>query len=237
MGLFSKLFTAMRGAATEAGEAVVDSQALRILDQEIRDAKKHLDQAKESLAQVMAEQMGTEREVKKLKKALMEYEDYAFQALEKGDEALATDIANKIADLENEYEAQNAVLQGYNTSVANLKQTIRNTERSIKTMQREVSVVKTTEKVQKASSAAAVKFSGTNSALKSATESLERIKQRQQKRMDQMQAAVQLQKEESGGDLQSRLRNAGIVKSNSSSNAVLERLKARRQQNSLPAPE
>lgn len=38
MNVWSKLLTALRGGANEMGEAVVDSQALRILDQEIRDA-------------------------------------------------------------------------------------------------------------------------------------------------------------------------------------------------------
>ena len=36
--IWSKLFTALRGGASEVGESIVDQQALRILDQEIRDA-------------------------------------------------------------------------------------------------------------------------------------------------------------------------------------------------------
>ena len=38
MTVWSKLLSALRGGANEVGEAIVDSQALRILDQEIRDA-------------------------------------------------------------------------------------------------------------------------------------------------------------------------------------------------------
>jgi len=228
MGFFSKMMTAFSGLGNEMGEAIIDTQALRILDEEMRDAKLHLDQAKENLAKVMAEQMGVEREVKQLRKRINEYEEYVMQALDKGDENLANEIATKIADLENELEAQQSVLDGYNASLTQLKQTIRNTERNIKSMQREISVVKTTEKVQEASSAAAAKFSGSNTALRSATDSLERIKKRQQKRSDQMTAAMQMQQEESGDDLQDKLRKAGIVKGNASSNAVLERLRAKR---------
>ena len=36
-GVLTKLWTALRGAANEAGEAAVDANATRILDQEIRD--------------------------------------------------------------------------------------------------------------------------------------------------------------------------------------------------------
>ena len=53
MAILAKMFTALRGGATEAGEAVVDHQALRILDQEMRDAEKELAEAKSQLAEVM----------------------------------------------------------------------------------------------------------------------------------------------------------------------------------------
>lgn len=228
MGMFSKLLTAIRGAFTEAGEAVVDTQSLRILDQEMRDAKLHLDEAKENLTKVIAEQMGVEREVNRLKKAMQEYEGYAMRALEKGDEKLAAEIADKIAELENELEAQQSVLDGYNNNITGLKQTIRNTERNIKSMEREVSVVKTTRSVQKASEAAAAKFSGSTSALRTATDSLERIKKKQQEKSDQMSAALKMQQEESGDVLQDKLKQAGIVSGSASGNSVLERLRAKR---------
>lgn len=227
MGVFSKLFTAVRGAFSEAGDAIVDTQSMRILDQELRDAKKHLDDAKENLTKVIAEQMGVEREVTRLRKSVQEYEDYAMKALEKNDEKLAGEIAEKIADLENELEVQQSVLDGYNKNIAGLKQTIRNTERNIKTMEREISVVKTTTSVQKASEAAAAKFSGTTSALRSATDSLDRIKKKQQEKSDQMSAAIKLQQEESGEGLQDKLKSAGIITANASGSTVLERLKAK----------
>ncbi|MCP4696182.1 MAG: PspA/IM30 family protein [Gammaproteobacteria bacterium] len=228
MGVFSKLFTALRGSATEVGEAIVDTQALRILDQEMRDSRKNLDEAKENLTKVIAEQIGVEREVNRLKKKLGEYEGYAVQALDKGDEALAGEIAEKMAELENDLEAQQSVLNGYNDNIRMLKKTIRGTERNIKSMEREISVVKTTSSVQKANEAAAAKFSGTTSSLRSATDSLERIKKKQQKKSDQMAAAMRMQQQESGGDLRNKLKAAGIVAGSASSNSILDRLKAKR---------
>jgi phage shock protein A len=94
-------------------------------------------------------------------------------------------------------------------------------------MAREISVIKTTESVQKANTAAATKFSGSNTALRSATESLERIKAKQQQRADELAAAMQLQQEASGGDLQKKLRDAGILQSKSSGQSVLARIKAK----------
>ncbi len=229
MSIFSKLITAIRGGATEAGQAVVDTQAIRILEQELRDSKKALGDAKTGLTSIMAEKMGVDRKVKDLNSKIKEHEGYAIQAMDKGDEALALDVASKIADFESELTIQQGILNGYETKVSNLKKMIRQTERNIQAMDREVSVVKTTAKVQKANDMAAAKFSGSTSALSSATDSLERIKARQQQREDQASAAMELESEENGGDLQDRLKSAGIVDSGSSGSSVLERLKKQKE--------
>lgn len=225
MSIFKKLVTAVRGGATEVGEAIVDSQAIRILEQELRDSKKALNDAKTGLTSIMAEKMGVGRRVKDLTGKVKEHEGYAMQAMDKGDEGLAMDVANKIAEFEHDLTIQQGILDGYESKVTSLKKMIRQTERNIQAMDREVSVVKTTEKVQKANAMASAKFSGSNSSLRGATDSLERIKVRQQKREDQATAALDLESEGSGDDLQARLKNAGIVDSGASGSSILERLK------------
>lgn len=228
MNILNKLLTALRGVASETGEALIDSQAVRIMEQEIREAKENLDYAKESLTEVIAEQMGVQREVTRLQQRIAEHEGYALQALEKDDEALALDVAEKIATFSNELDAQEAVLESYSANITTLKQTIQATERNIKSMDRELAIVKTTESVQKANDAVAEKFSGSSSALRSATDSLQRIKEKQQKRNDQMTAALELRRDEDGEDLHEKLQKAGIVTSKASAGSVLERLKAKR---------
>lgn len=227
MNILTKLITALRGVGNEAGEAIIDSQGIRIMEQEIRDARESLDYAKENLTEVLAEQMAARREVKRLDQAIAEHEDYATQALDKTDEALALEIAGKIAELTNQHEAQSAMLENYTAQIASLKQTISQTERNIQAIERELAIVKTTDSVQKANAAIAAKFSGTDSALRSATESLERIKAKQQKRNDRMQAAFDLQQEEQGADLQSKLQQAGIVTADASADSILAKLKAK----------
>ena len=54
MNIWAKMITALRGGVNEAGEAVIDSQALRILDQEVRDASEELKRSKDGLAEIMA---------------------------------------------------------------------------------------------------------------------------------------------------------------------------------------
>jgi len=228
MSIFKKLFTAVRGAATEAGEAVVDSQALRIMDQEIRDAENELKKSKEGLTTVMAQKMSTERQVKEKQKAIEEHEGYAVQALDKGDEGLAVQIAEKIAELTNEVTPLETLLTGQIQSVNQLKQTIKQTEKRLQATKREVALIKSTASVQKAQDAIASTHSGSTSAMSSAMESMQRIKARQQQKSDKMNAALALEEEGGDGDLKAKMAAAGITDSGPSGNSILEKLKAKR---------
>ena len=83
MSIFKKIMTAIRGGATEIGENIVDANATRIFEQEIRDAENHLTKAKRDLTSVMAQQMAANREVDRINRDIAEHEGYAAQALEK----------------------------------------------------------------------------------------------------------------------------------------------------------
>ena len=111
MSILKKIFTAVRGGAREVGEAIVDANAIRILEQEITDARNSLGKARENLTEVMAKEMQTKREISTLSQKITEHEDYASQAMEKGDEALAIEIAQKIVELEGEKSSKEAILE------------------------------------------------------------------------------------------------------------------------------
>ena len=227
MGILSKLFTAVRGGAREAGEAVVDMNAIRIFEQEIVDARNALDKAKRSLTEVMANEMQTKRKISALNESIAEHEGYAAQALEKGNEPLALEIAEKIAEFENEKEEQEAILGNFTASVAQLKSQIKEAEKTIKENQRQLSIVKTTDSVQKATMAVNTTLSNNSSSMSSAKASLERIKKRQQDQADQLKAAQELHDESSGANLKSKMEEAGIGGSKSSGSDVLARLKSK----------
>ena len=176
----------------------------------------------------MAQRRGVEREVDRLKKSVAEHEEYAAKALEKDDETLAQAVCERIAHFEDELKLQEQAYDQYDAGVNQLKRSIKATERNIAAMKRQVSMVKATEKVQKASALANARFSGSSSSITSATDSLERIKKRQQERSDRMDAATQLSNDEEGGDLDRRLKEAGIVSSDASGSGVLARIRARR---------
>ncbi len=227
MSIFKKIMTAIRGGASEVGEAIIDSNATRIFEQEIRDAENHLTKAKRDLTGVMAEQMSANREVDRLQREINEHEGYAGQALEKGDETLALAVAEKIANLESDLANQQQALESFTGSANRLKELVKKSERQVGEHKRQLSMVKTTESVQKATSAITDNFSSSNSKLLSAKDSLERIKAKQQKFDDKMRAAEVLESENSDNSLAAQLKEAGIGEQSSSANSVLDRIKAK----------
>lgn len=227
MSIFNKILTAVRGGAREVGEAVVDANSMRIFEQEIRDAETHLTKAKKNLTEVMAKQMQATRDVERAKANLTEHEGYAVQALDAGNEALALEVAEKIAQLEQEVTDQQQNLDSFTANAAKLKDLVKKSERQLAEHQRQLSMVKTTDSVQKATSAITDNFSSSNSKLLSAKDSLERIKQKQQDFDDRMVAADELQAEGSDQDLKAKLAAAGIGQQQSNANSVLARLKAK----------
>jgi len=225
MNIWAKMMTALRGGVNEAGEAIVDIQALRILDQEVREASLALQDSKDSLAEIMARQKVAEGKCSGLKKQIEEHEGYAIKALEQGDEALAHEVAEKIADLENQLTQETEAAEGFTASANKMRTAIKQTERNIKRLKQQVDTVKATENVQRAQAAVAERHSGSHSKMRTAMDSLDRIKEKQALKSAQMSAASELAEETSDASLQTKLEEAGITSNSSNADSILERLK------------
>jgi phage shock protein A len=228
MGILNKILTAFRGGATEVGQSIVDANSTRIFEQEIRDAEKHLTKAKRELTDVMAKEMQASREIDRLKRSVAEHEGYVTQALEKGNEPLAIEIAEKISQLDQELAEQETANTSFSSHALRLKDLVKKTERQLSDYQRQLSMVKTTESVQRATATITDSFASSNSKLLNAKDSLERIKVRQQQFDDKLKAAETLADENSDKSLHAKLAEAGIGEQKSSANAVLDRIKARK---------
>ncbi len=227
MNVWAKMITALRGGVNEAGEAVVDSQALRILDQELRDASDELRQCKDSLAAIIAREKLSAEKATRIKENVEENEGYVMKALEKGDDELAHEVAAKIANLEAQLKTEQETGAGYASSASDLRAAIQAAERDIVRMKQQVDTVKATDSVQRAQAAVSERHSGSNSKLRTAMDSLERIKERQDLRSAQMSAARELADDLGDDSLENRLEKAGIKPHTKSAEEVLERLKKR----------
>ena len=228
MSILKKIMTAIRGGAREIGDSVVDANAIRIFEQEIHDAQNNIKKAKIDLTEVVAKQMQESREVDRIKSEIEKNEGYAAQALEKGEESLAMEIAQKVATLEGELGEHQKNKETFDTHAARLKDLVKKSERLIKDHQRQLTMVKTTESVQKATASITDNFSATNSKMNSAKESLERIKKKQVDFDDKLKAAQALQEEATDKGLEDRMRAVGIGGEISTGQSVLDRIKAKK---------
>ena len=228
MSIWAKVATAVRGGVSEAGEAIVDKQALRILDQEIRDADSELGRSKEALTGIIAKRKLADKKVDSLKSSLTEYEGYAMQALNKDDDGLAIEIAEKIAGLETELLGEEGLAKAFSESEGQLRKTVGQTEANLKRLKQQVDTVKATESVQRSQAAVAARHSGAGSSMRSALDSLDRLKSKQAERAAKFEAASELAESTEEVSLDAKLKAAGIVDGGASGGDVLARLKAKR---------
>jgi phage shock protein A len=204
----------------------VDANGIRIFEQEIKDAQANIATAKKSLTEVMARKMQAARKVDELAQSIRQNEGYAEKALAQSDEALALDVAGKIAQMENDRNEQLAIVTRLEGQIEQLKTHIKNAEKLIADHERELALVRTTESVQKATEQVVENVAANNSALNSARDSLERIKKRQEMKQDRMAAGDILAAELSDGGLDAKLEAAGIKGTKADASAILARIKA-----------
>lgn len=205
-----KLWTALKGATNEGLESAADSQAIRILDQEMREAKNELKMCDQNLTKIMAKRKLAEGKVKAIHADVETYTNHAIAASEKGDEALALECAEKVSDLEVTLASEQSILDGFLSSEKTLKVNIAKAKTNVRKMEQQIDQVKATESVQKAQVAVSSSHTGANSKVKTALTSLDRIKQKQVERGAELEAAEELANEESGASLDAKLKAAGI---------------------------
>ncbi|QTT89278.1 PspA/IM30 family protein [Pseudomonas chlororaphis] len=223
--IWNKLFTALRGGANEVGEAIADQQALRILDQEIRDADNALSNAKRELVTIMAKhKLSTER-VSEFTAKIADLESKALASLQANREDLALEVAEAISTLTTGLEAEQKQASEFGAYAENMRKDIGKAEARIRSLRQQVDMAKARESVQKAQVSASIASGGANGKLETAVNTLNRLQARQDQRAAEMEAQEQLADSSNGNDLERRLREANIVPDQGSANAILERLK------------
>lgn len=223
MSVWKKLVTAVKGGATEAAQSVVDSQAIRILEQEIREAKEELRKSDHARTQILAKCKLAQQKVDSLQSSISEYEAHARKAVDT-DRQLALDCAQKVSDLRAEMDTETAYLEQFKSSEKQLAGNISQANTNLRRLEQQVDMVKATESVQKAQVAVSSRHMGANSKMKTATESLQRIQEKQNMRNAELQAAEELAQGESSDDLEKRLADAGIKGGNTTADDELSRI-------------
>jgi phage shock protein A len=226
MSVIGKIVTLIKGSARELGESIVDAKGVLIYEQEIREARDAIAQAKTDLTGVMAKEMQSAREIERIRNEIGRLEKLAVEALNKDKPELAEEVAARIAEQEIELEAQTQSHANYAVQVSRLKDLIKVSEARIREHEREVQIARTTESVYKATRTISESIGSSGSKLVSARESLERIKQRHEDLSDRMTAAETLDKEFGNKALAEKLAAAGIGDNSQRAAKALERIRS-----------
>lgn len=235
MSVWGKLFTAMRGGVNEKAEAVADSQAMRILDQELRDADNALRKARGDLAGMMATAKRIEKRIEDTRAKEERDIANARAAMEAGREDLARGLAERVSTARTELARDEGDLAGMQQQQQTMLRTVRETEQRIAAMKREVESVKATDFLQRAQTSIASSHAGVNSRLGSAVGSLERIREQQAHMAARLEAGEEMAALENGADLDRQLLEAGIGGRTSSTDDILAELAAPPKQKALPS--
>ena len=227
MGVLRDMLTALRGGANEVGEAIVDANAIRILEQEIRDAESAIGSAKQSLTRMKSSEIKLKREIATLEADVADYEQKAVAALNAGEEALATEVAERIAELESERGEKAGEQATLDAEVHKIHAMIKARERTIQKNKRELDKVRTVQELQRATESVSKNFAATGSSEHRVSKALERVKAKQQGWQDRMEAGDWLQGQEAGSDIDAKLRAKGIGEGAGGASDVLARLKAK----------
>jgi phage shock protein A len=226
MSMLAKLSALFRGTAHDAAQGVVDANALKILDQEIRDADTAQGKARDDLSGLVARRRMAETELKSFGEQIAKYESSVRAALSQGKADLAREVAQRIAELETEIATRAPLVEDMKAAEARLRTAIAATDQKIETLRREIDVVKVNDSVQRAQTSVALQSAGAQSRIGSAADSLQRIKQRQAVNEEKLRAGQELEDRRTGADLDAKLRDAGILPGHASADDVLARLTA-----------
>lgn len=156
MSMLKKLSALFRGTAHDAAQGVVDANALRILDQEIRDADNAQGKARDDLAGLVARRRMAENEMASFHDQIAKYESSARSALGQGKTDLAREVAVRIAELEVEISSRGPLIEDMKTAETRLRTAIASTDQKIETLRREIDIVKVNESVQRAQTSVAL---------------------------------------------------------------------------------
>lgn len=226
MSIFKDIVTAIRGGVNEAGEAIVDSQALRILEQEIRDAENAIREAKGSLSKLKASEISLRKELKVVDEDIADYTAAARSALEKDNRDLAVEIASKIQDLtvsKTDLDERTSMLD---EQVNKIHKVITQRQKQIGKNKIELQKAKTYQDLQKTQKAIAGAMPTNDSSAKRVQRALDRVKEKQSDFENKQEADQWLNDLENGSDLDAKIKAAGIGEQGTSANSILDDIEA-----------
>ncbi|MGG6892899.1 PspA/IM30 family protein [Rhizobium sp. BR 315] len=147
--MFNSILTLIRGRAYDAEQAFIDRNAVPLLAQQIRDAAVAIQSARRAVAIAVAQNEQEKSHYSAIVGRIADLETRAVAALQKGNDELALEAAEAIAQLEAERDASEKAQAQFNQTIGKLKATVRASEARLQELQRGERLARATEQTQK----------------------------------------------------------------------------------------
>jgi len=202
--------TLARGTVAQAGEAVFDANAIQILEQQLRDAARALEQSRRELACAMAHQASEEREVALLSERINQLEVSGRKAVAASRDDLAEEVAIEIAASADErIERCDAAGRG-GEEIRRLRQLVEEGRKRLLALRRGLELARAQEALRRAGANGRRAVAAGKGALREAEATLAKIRATHAREQDLGAALDELDAPGSGRDLQARLDAAGF---------------------------
>lgn len=208
--MFKTITTIVRGSVAEAEEAVFDANATRILAQQLRDAATALEISKRELACAMAHRASEQRALEALDARAADLETASVDAVKGDREDLASEVATLLAAVEDERRARADAIQKFDVEILRLRQMSEDGRRRLDDLRRGLEMARAQEALRRAGANGRRALSTGTGALREAEATLVRIRQTNRQADDEHRALEELERIESGRDLDQRLAEAGF---------------------------
>lgn len=218
------LRTLLRASQAEVEERLVDARGPELLAQHLRDANADVTRGRRSLAALEAQRKAEERRATALAEEIFRRETDAARALEAEEEALAGDIADRIAGLEEERERAREASAALTGRAGELRTALAEAERKLAGLASELRAARAGRIWREARGRLVVATEP--SALEQATDLAQRIGETG-RRLDDELSALETPPMTAGDDLDARMAEAGLAPKDERRAAILARIKTR----------
>ncbi|MFK4132159.1 PspA/IM30 family protein [Pseudomonas luteola] len=222
--MINKILTIILGFFRKGGEAIIDSNAIHLSEEQIRQAKDSIKESESSLVGLMTKLKLEERKSSELTQKINEHMANARSALEKDNAALAKKCTDEISRLTNEKATVDKIVSTYTKNIESINASIKDNKALIKNLEVRKDQAQANQDLIKANAAIANNYAGTTSAVSSVSETLDRLEAQQAEKLARFDVAKEYSAQNDGSSLERELREANITSGDTSSDALLAQL-------------
>ena len=213
------------GANSRAEDRLKDTYAVELIEQRIREAEHNLGAAKLTLASLIQRKRAEQRLADNLDSRVKTLTKRAEEALAADNEALATEAATAIAEMENEREIRSQTIARLETRIVQLQSSVERAHRRIVDLKQGAITARAVKREQKIQSKLDRTLAGT-SAADEAEALIKRVTDSDDP-FEQSEILRDIDRNLTGANIDDKLANAGFGDPNKvTAQAVLDRLKA-----------